>query len=416
MGWHMIGTSPVGLVPLNAHDKDIGNIMAVVAGIKIKTKVAKPRGGNFADEKYTGTEPEWPADAKDWPEDKFDNLLRRSFYYYNYYYSQKDCKKYVVEWMKGVSEFTKEEVKAFERSSDKSIPMTACSLIMAHRQGMPLRPRHIEFLDECIVEAISKDTGEELTPETEDSTLSKAYTPTIQDRLNEKTSELIGELEGMYDDMTLNKAEKFKPYDWLSANNVVQSQLGKYEDLYNKRKAELIAAQGKEDPQLKEGYSHYKAADFKRCIGWIDDLLAGVEQYRGFKKATKKAAVKKAPSKEKLVAKLKYAKEDKALKIVSINPADIIGAGELWVYNTKTRKLGKYVAAAYQQLGIKGTTITGFDSDKSVCKTLRKPDEKLKEFAKAGKIQLRKFLEEIKSTETKMTGRINEDIVLLRTA
>ena len=87
--------------------------MAVVAGIKIKTKVAKPRGGNFADEKYTGTEPEWPAESKDWDLDKFDNLLRRSFYYYNYYYSQKDCKKYVVEWMKSVSEFTKEEVKAF---------------------------------------------------------------------------------------------------------------------------------------------------------------------------------------------------------------------------------------------------------------------------------------------------------------
>lgn len=389
--------------------------MAIVAGIKIKTKVAKPRGGNFADEKYTGTEPEWPPESKDWPEEKFDNLLRRSFYYYNYYYSQKDCKKYVVEWMRGVSEFTKEEVKAFERSSDKSIPMTACSLIMAHRQGMPLRPRHIEFLDECIDEAISKDTGEEEVESTDDST-PKAYVPTIQDRLNEKTSELIGELEGIYDDMTLNQADKFKPYDWLTANNVVQSQLGKYEALYTKRKNELTAAQGKEDAQLKEGYSHYKSADFKRCIGWIDTLLSAIEQYRGFKKATKKASVKKAPSKEKLVSKLKYCKTDTTLKIVSINPADIIGSSELWVFNVKTRKLGKYVAAPYHQLSIKGTSITGYDTDKSISKTLRKPDEKLKEFAKSGKIQLRKFIEDIKATETKLNGRISDDIVLLKTA
>ena len=146
-------------------------------------------------------------------------------------------------------------------------------------------------------------------------------------------------------------------------------------------------------------------------------MLAAIEQYRGVKKATKKARVKKAPSKEKVIAKLKYAKEHKELKIVSINPADILGAQELWVYNTKSRKLGKYVADALQgPLGVKGTSLIGFDESKSVCKTLRKPEEKLKEFAKAGKIQLRKFLEDIKATETKMNGRINADIVLLKVA
>lgn len=383
--------------------------MAVVAGIKIKTKVSKPRGGNFADEKYTGGEPEWPAEAKDWPDDKFDNLLRRSFYYYNYYYSQKDCKKYVVEWMQSTTEFDKDEIRAFIRSNDRWLPMTVCSLVMAHRAGMPLRPQHIEFMDKMILEVIEKAEPDEEVADT--TAKPEVYKPTIQDRLAEKTSELIGELEGKYDDL-----ESFKAYDWLTSKNVVQSQLGKYESVYSKRKAELEEAQAKTDAQLKEAYSHYKATDFKKRIGWINDLLAAIEQYRGVKKATKKARVKKAPSKEKLIAKLKYAKENKELKIVSINPADIIGSQELWVYNTKSRKLGKYVAASYKTLSVKGTTIEGFDTDKSVCKTLRKPEEKLKEFAKAGKIQLRKFLEEIKATETKMNGRINAEIVLLRVA
>jgi hypothetical protein len=197
---------------------------------------------------------------------------------------------------------------------------------------------------------------------------------------------------------------------------VVQSQLGKYEAVYTKRRAELEEAQSKKDEQLKEAYSHYKAADFKRRIAWINDLLAAVDQYRGVKKATKKARVKKAPSKEKLVAKLKYAKDDKTLKVVSINPADIVGAAELWVYNVKTRKLGKYVSASYQTLGIKGTSITGFDTDKSVAKTLRKPDEQLKEFARAGKVVLRTFIKDIKAVETKLNGRISEDVLLLRVA
>ena len=387
--------------------------MATVAGIRIKTKAPREKRIAFADEKYTGPEPEWSSEAADWDNERFDNRLRKSFYYYNYYYSQKDCKKYVVEWLQKNSKLTSDEVRAFNRAGDRLLPMTVCSLIMAHRQGMPFRGRHIEFILDSVQDVIDKAEPEELAVISSPEQV--AYRPTIQDRLNEKTSEIIGELEGHYDDADQNVKTAFKPYEFLVSNNVVQSQLGKYEDLYNKRKAELELAQSKSDEQVKEGYSHYKAADFKRMIGWINDLLTAIEQYRGVKKATKKARVKKAPSKEKQVAKLKYAKEEKTLKIVSINPADIIGSAELWVYNFKTRKLGKYVAASYQTLGIKGTSITGFDVDKSTSKTLRKPEEKLKEFAKAGKIQLRKFLDDIKATETKLNGRISVDIVLLRT-
>ena len=386
--------------------------MATVAGVKIKNKVPKTRNPIFFDEKYTGGEPVWPADAADWPQDKFDSLLRKSFYYYNYYYSQKDCKKYVVEWMKSASEFDRDEIRAFERANDKWLPMTACSLIMAHRQGMPLRPRHIEFLDKSLLEVIERSRGE---PDEEVKTATPeqvANRPTIQDRLNERTGELIGELEGLYDE--LNTSTKF--YDWFVANNVVQSQLTKYENLYQRRKSELVEAQAKSDPQLKEAYSHFKAADFKKHIAWIDSLLEAVEQYRGVKKAAKKARVKKAPSKEKLVSKLKYAKENKAIKVVSINPADIVGSAELWIYNVKTRKLGKYVSASYQTLSIKGTSITGFDPDKSVAKTLRKPEEQLKEFAKAGKVALRTFIKDIKAVEVKLNGRINEDTLLLKVA
>ena len=320
----------------------------------------------------------------------------------------------MIEWLQKNSKLSIEEVKAFNRAGDRLLPMTVCSLIMAHRKGMPFRGRHIEFIIDSVMDVISKAEPEEVPVI---ATAEQVYNrPTIQDRLAERTSEIIGELEGIFDDIATGVKNPTKLYDFLVANNVVQSQLGKYEDLYKTRKAELELAQSKTDAQVTEGYKHLKAADFKRIISWIDDLLAAVEQYRGVKKATKKARVKKAPSREKVVAKIKYAKTDPVLKLVSINPADIVGANELWVYNTKSRKLGKYVAAAYQTLTVKGTSLVNFDTDKSVCKTLRKPEEKLKEFAKAGKIQLRKFLDDIKATESKMNGRMNADIVLLKVA
>lgn len=388
--------------------------MVKLNGKTIKAKVKATRNPLFGDEKYTGREPVWDTErAREMDDDTFDRFLRQSFYYYNYYYSQKDCKKYVVEWLKSNKEFSKEEVRAFERAPDKSIPMTVCSLIMAHRQGMPFRERHIEFIDRCIESAIAKNS-DYVEPE-EVVEQPKAYVPTIQDRLNEKTAETIGELEGHYDEFLKNPKYQFGCYNFLVANNVPQSQLTKYEAIFQARFAELAQAYERADEQLTEGYSHYKAADFKRIMAFIDQILNDIIQYRGVKKATKKVRAPKSVSKEKVVSKLKYAKEDKSLRVVSINPVDIIGAQELWVYNTKTRKLGKYVADSLTgPLNVKGTTIIGYDEAKSVNKTLRKPDEKLKEFAKASKVELRKFLDNIKATETKLNGRINTDTLLLR--
>jgi hypothetical protein len=169
------------------------------------------------------------------------------------------------------------------------------------------------------------------------------------------------------------------------------------------------------DEQIVEAYKHYRAADYKRHFAFLDSIQTAIDQYRQVKKATKKARVKRAPNKEKLVSKINYMKEEKSLKLVSINPVDIIGAQELWCYNTKTRKLYKYIADSLTgPLGVKGTSITNFDTAKSVGKTLRKPEEKLKEFARATKIQLRKFLDEIKATETIGNGRINSDTILLK--
>ena len=76
--------------------------------------------------------------------------------------------------------------------------------------------------------------------------------------------------------------------------------------------------------------------------------------------------------------------------------------------------MGKYVAEEFQELGVKGTSITGFSQLLSVQKTLRKPEEQLKEFKSAGKVQLRRFLEDIRAVDIKLNGRCNEDTVLLK--
>ena len=166
--------------------------------------------------------------------------------------------------------------------------------------------------------------------------------------------------------------------------------------------------------QLREGYGHLTKKDTKTYLEALETLHGACDVVIDAAKASRKPRKKAPPSKEKLIAKVQYKERDDKLQIVSVNPLELIGAKEVWVYNTKTRKLGKYIADDHATIQVKGTTLQFFDESKSIQKTLRKPDETLKEFKKATKVKLRKFLDEIKTTDIKLNGRLNADTVILK--
>jgi len=114
------------------------------------------------------------------------------------------------------------------------------------------------------------------------------------------------------------------------------------------------------------------------------------------------------------VAKLKYKQKDETYNVVSIDPKQIIGANQLWVFNTKYRTLAVYNAMGPAGLNVKGSTLTGFDEKTSIVKKLRKPTEQLNKLKDGGKVVLRKFMDEIKCKPMTATGRINNEVVLVR--
>ena len=175
--------------------------------------------------------------------------------------------------------------------------------------------------------------------------------------------------------------------------------------------------------QLKEGYAHRKKADIKKYTTAIEELMSALDFVIDSAKANRKPRKAKPKSATKLVEKIKYLKTDDKYKLASVAPEEIIGCNELWVFNVKTRKLGKYVAKNIDPKGmaregtglsVKGTTIQGYNENESIQKTVRKPEETLKEFKSAGKVKLRKFLDEIKTTDIKLNGRLNTDTIILK--
>jgi hypothetical protein len=263
----------------------------------------------------------------------------------------------------------------------------------------------------------------------------KIYTPTIQERIEEQSQEACEAIEEWLEGFIKDK-KSFNPkgFDFtshFSNMKVSQAHARKIKGYYENEYAEAKLIQSLPTPgeinrikddkerdyaqQLREGYSHLKKTESKMYLDALEHLMGACDLVIDASKAVRKTRVKKAPSKEKVIAKLQYKDKDDRLQVASVNPIELIGATEIWIYNTKTRKLGKYVAEeSAKVMTVKGNTIIGFDADKSVQKTLRKPEEVVKAFKSAGKVKLRTFLNDIATTDTKLSGRFNTDTIILK--
>src|SRR5210317_646056 len=245
------------------------------------------------------------------------------------------------------------------------------------------------------------------------------YVPSIQERIKEASGNIISEIEDQVDKF-IEDPKAFKKFDsvkFFRSMQVNQAHARHIRSYYEGILGEYLMLQkpaSEQDEQLREGYSHLDKADIKKAVELFQGIVGACDLITAESKASRKTRPPKPKSAEKLVAKMKYCKSDEKYKVASINPADIIGCNELWVFNTKTRKIGKYIAEEHQTLQVKGTTLQFFNEKESIAKTLRKPEQQLAEFNKSGKVQLRKFLPNIKGVETKLNGRINNDTVILK--
>ena len=131
-------------------------------------------------------------------------------------------------------------------------------------------------------------------------------------------------------------------------------------------------------------------------------------------KETKVVRRKKPQDPRKIVARLRYLQADKDLSIASANPIDILGSSEVWVYDIKRKRLGLYASKGSGGLGVKGTSITGYDEDLSYEKTLRKPDEQLPLITKKSKKALHEQVGKIRGKKMKVKTRINPNMLILK--
>ena len=367
--------------------------------------------------------PSWDG-QETWTADQFMKHFRESMTWYRLESGGKELKPKVINWM-SQNGYNKEQIAEFKKTKDNRCGTTMGAIAANLLKGMPaLRPDFNggrdsgQWLKDAIAKVVVEGKNDKDDEEETVDAKPAVAQPSIQERVREAsfrmTEEIEDALEAFAQDPDTFDPKAFKLLNLLRGKEVKAAHARIIKDLYTRQHNELVEVAGTKDEQLKEAYEHLSKANLKKITLFYHEILSACDMLMQEAKVNRAPRKTKAVSKDKLVAKLKYLKQDDKLKLVSINPTDIIGAQEVWVYNTKSRKIGKYIAREFAELAVKGTTIINFDDIKSVQKTLRKPEEQLKEFKAAGKVALRKFLDDIKAVDIKLNGRINEETILLK--
>jgi hypothetical protein len=168
------------------------------------------------------------------------------------------------------------------------------------------------------------------------------------------------------------------------------------------------------DADVKEGYSNFTKQNMKKIIAYCDQVILDCNRVSEVSTKSRKPRKRKVKSPDELVKKIKICAEFKDLNLKSVPTTSIVGANQLWVYNTKTRKLGVYNAEDAGGLSVKGSSIINFAEKKSVQKKLRKPEVMLPDVLNGGKVFLRNVIDSIRAVESPLNGRLNADTILLK--
>lgn len=354
----------------------------------------------------------------------FTKLFRDSMNWYSQNKTGKELKPQVINFLAQAG-VDRELISQFKRSKDTMCGITLGAVAACLVKGMPRI--HPEFNS-------AKDSGAWVINEVEtivakgdfndpdEPKIVKDVNPiiSIQDRIREQAGSMAEEIDAAIDSFIMDP-NSFDPKQYnlvklLRGKGAKAAQARYIKSFYEFGQAELLElSSGQADDQIREAYRHLARKNVRKLIDFYQYIMDACDQISAEAKVNKKPRAKKVKPAEEVVKKLKFRTSDDKLGIVSVPPAQLVKAQSALIYNTRTRKIGLYIAKNSEGLGVKSSSLTNY-TEMSTQKTLRKPLEQLKEL-KDQNTQKRVetwYTKSVKTTETKLNGRFNEDTVILR--
>ena len=215
-------------------------------------------------------------------------------------------------------------------------------------------------------------------------------------------------IDGILDRIRLRKQKRFDETNINQLRKLTAAQLA---ELNKRLKVTFdgVKAAVENDPFCLECYSNYETDQLKIVLEYIKAIktLKPDANANGKIRAVRQH---KKRSPDVVVKKVLYLVSDPETQQTSIHPRELVGAKEMWTYNTKTRKLGCYYAKNEGGLSAKGTTILDYDTKRSTTKTIRKPTQQVQGFILAGK----KYWDSIKAVAQEIPPRLSRETMILR--
>lgn len=369
-------------------------------------KLLNPRS---SDTNVMGGEPVWRTQ----PTDNRISALSHAFSWYNYFYGKKDARDMIVNYLE--THGRKADVRLLKGVPDSAIRLTTGWLCRMSMVGLELNDHEQIKLDNLIQEILT--SKQEVNVESEPAPDAPTR-PNIQDRLREKVSECMGELEGLFDEFIVNGAKltaDYKPVSLMRSMNIAPQMTSIIRDKWARKLAEFETVVEGKDPDMVKAYDYMTKNQLKSCVKFCELVLSDCGSYIQIKKVERKPRKVRAVPPEKKAAKFKTQAEFAELKLKSLPPAQLVDKTEAWLYDSKKRKIIHLVADEYAKVfTVKNNSIIGFSTVETLQKTVRKPAETLKALTAAGKPAARKIFKDIKTTETAFNGRGTENLIILR--
>ena len=331
----------------------------------------------------------------------YKSALSRAFTFYHQDGDKKSARLYLKTYAKHAGL----EVN-LDTVYDSDIILTYGWLARIVLNGNMLLPRHLEDLDEYLNTLRSNKEVIKVV-------LDKTPRLSVRDYMQDKIAEVIGELEGQVDDF-LKDGTEFDLYNYLQANSIPKPYCKDIDTWARKRGTEFTEVYKTTDKEIKDAYSNISRRQQANLVKMFGSFIVDLEKYTQFKKANRKPRVTKAKPPAVQVARIKFKKEDTELGIKSVNPSEMVGASQVWVYNVKYKRLAAYRSDSVQGIQVKGSTLQNYDPDMSECRSIRRPEAFLKVLLDASKVKLRKLLSDLTTKGYDVTGRINDECIIVR--
>ena len=368
----------------------------------------KPLNPKSPDTKYVGSEPMWRAQPT---EDRFATLTR-AFNWYGYFYGKKEAKEFLAVYLDAHDR--PKDARKIRTMPDSQVRMTAGWLCRMAMMGLQLDEHEQIKLDNLIAELLA--VKEQEVAEVQDE--SAPARPNIQDRLREKVSECLGELDGQFDEFIAAGAKltaDYKPVSLMRSINIAPQMVSEIRDVWARKLIEFEEVVAGRDADLVKAYDYMTKTQLKQCVKFCELVLTDCGAYVQIKKVERKPRKIKPVSPEKKAAKFKICAEFAELKLKSLPAAQLVDKSEAWLYDTKKRKLIHIVADEYTKtFTIKNNAVIGFSTVETLQKTVRKPAETIKALSAAGKPAARKIFKDLTTTETAWNARGTENLIILR--